>query len=94
MRTTVWTLLLAACLTHAPAIARADLADFITDLYADTRSSDPDINSGIVLPPAGPPVSARTASAHTAHFTGESQLAELNALSNGILAGTGIYALN
>ena len=62
----------------------ADLANFITDLYA---------GEGIFLPPA-PDIPQNIADAHVPHFTGEQQIAELNALSNGLLSGVGVFALN
>ncbi len=85
MRNAFRTLLFAVCLTLAPVIAWADnLADFITDLYG---------GGGIFLPPA-PGIPGTAAAAHQPHFTGASQIEQLNALSSGILAGTGIFALN
>jgi hypothetical protein len=60
------------------------LRDFITDLYG---------GGGIFLPPA-PDIPENIAQAHTPHFTGETQIAELSALSDGILSGAGIFALN
>ena len=62
----------------------ADLAGFITDLYG---------GEGIRLPPA-PDIPANIADAHVPHFTGEQQIAQLNALSNGLLSGVGVFALN
>jgi hypothetical protein len=62
----------------------ADLAQFITDLYG---------GEGITLPPA-PDIPANIADAHVPHFTGEQQIAQLNALSNGLLSGVGVFALN
>jgi hypothetical protein len=62
----------------------AQLADFITDLYG---------GEGITLPPA-PGIPENVASAHVPHFTGEQQIAQLNALSNGLLSGVGVFALN
>jgi len=60
------------------------LRDFITDLYG---------GGGIFLPPA-PDIPDNIAQAHVPHFTGETQIAELSALSDGILSGAGIFALN
>lgn len=60
------------------------LADFITDLYG---------GEGIFLPPA-PDIPQNIADAHVPHFTGEEQIRELNALSNGLLSGVGVFALN
>jgi hypothetical protein len=71
-------------LAHVPPASADHLADFITDLYG---------GGGIFLPPA-PDIPAFIAEAHQPHFTGESQIEELNSLSSGILAGTGIFALN
>jgi hypothetical protein len=64
--------------------ATGDLRDFVTDLYG---------GEGIFLPPA-PGIPGFIADAHVPHFTGEQQIAELSALSEGILSGTGIFALN
>jgi len=61
-----------------------DLVDFIDDLYG---------GGGIFLPPA-PDINPFVAAAHVPHFTGEQQIQELSALSEGILSGTGIFALN
>ncbi len=61
-----------------------DLADFITGLYG---------GNGIILP-AAPGIPAAIADAHRPHFTGESQIQQLNALSNGLLSGIGVYALS
>jgi len=60
------------------------LRDFITDLYG---------GGGIFLPPA-PDIPDNIAQAHVPHFPGETQIAELSALSDGILSGAGIFALN
>jgi hypothetical protein len=62
----------------------ADLQDFITDLYG---------GDGIFLP-AAPGIPSFIAEAHQPHFTGEQQIQELSALSDGILSGAGIFALN
>ena len=65
--------------------ASADhLRDFISDLYG---------GGGIFLP-AAPGIPAPIADAHVPHFTGEEQIAQLSALSNGVLAGTGVFAVN
>ncbi|MGD8830023.1 MAG: transporter [Pseudomonadales bacterium] len=65
--------------------AHADhLRDFITNLYG---------GDGIILPLA-PGIPENIAQAHQPHFTGPEQIAELNALSDGILSGTGIFAFN
>lgn len=64
--------------------SHADLADFIVDLYG---------GDGIRLPPALD-IPQEIARAHVPHFTGESQIEQLNALSNGLLSGMGVFALN
>jgi hypothetical protein len=75
---------LSGCILVMPAAHANDLSNFILDLYG---------GDGITLPPA-PGIPAFIADAHVPHFTGEQQIQELNALSSGILAGTGVYALN
>jgi hypothetical protein len=60
-----------------------DLRDFITDLYG---------GDGIFLP-AAEGVPTQIAAGHQAHFEGPA-LAELAELSDGILSGAGIFALN
>jgi hypothetical protein len=77
-------LLLLCCAPSYADHVSGHLRDFITDLYG---------GEGIFLPPA-PGIPDRVATAHVPHFTGEEQIAELNALSNGLLAGVGTFALN
>ncbi|HEX7037784.1 MAG TPA: transporter [Pseudomonadales bacterium] len=64
--------------------SQADLADFIIDLYG---------GDGIRLPPALD-IPQDIAQAHVPHFTGEQQIEQLAALSNGLLSGMGVFALN
>ncbi|MGK0224111.1 MAG: hypothetical protein ACI9ON_003360, partial [Limisphaerales bacterium] len=74
---------LVAPVSHADYVP-GDLQNFISDLYG---------GEGIFLSPA-PGIPAFIADRHTPHFTGTQQIRELNALSNGILSGTGVFALN
>ena len=76
--------LLAFCIPGHAEHVSGDLADFITDLYG---------GEGIFRPPA-PDIPENIADAHVPHFTGEAQIQQLNALSNGLLAGVGVFALN
>ena len=77
--------LCASILTVTSPASYADhLKDFLTDLYG---------GGGIFLPPAED-IPQNIADAHVPHFTGEEQIQELNALSSGILSGTGVFALN
>jgi hypothetical protein len=79
---------LVACLLLLGGTAQAqdgDLRDFITDLYG---------GDGIVLPPAGAPVPSFIAEAHQAHFQNEAALSELSSLSDSLLSGTQLFALN
>jgi hypothetical protein len=75
--------LLSAVPAQAEHVA-GDLRDFVTDLYG---------GDGITLPPA-PGIPGFIADAHVPHFTGEQQILALSALSDGILSGSGLYALN
>lgn len=67
--------------------AHADLEDFILDLHggADiTLPPDPDLAA----------INPAIANAHEAHFSGAQQIAQLAALSSGILTGIGEFSLN
>ncbi len=69
---------------HADHPAAGELQGFISGLYG---------GNGIFLPPADN-IPQNIADAHVPHFTGPEQIAQLNALSSGVLSGTGVYALN
>lgn len=63
-----------------------NLVNFIDDLYG---------GEGIFLPAStSENIPTNVAEAHVPHFTGPEQIQELSSLSSGILAGSGVYALN
>ncbi len=76
------------CLVLFGTQARADhpgeLQGFISGLYG---------GNGIFLPPAEN-IPQNIADAHVPHFTGPEQIAQLNALSSGVVSGTGVFSLN
>ncbi|MEM9620297.1 MAG: hypothetical protein AAF993_01525 [Pseudomonadota bacterium] len=73
-----------ASLAHADHGEPGELEAFVSGLYG---------GNGLFLPPATG-IPQQIADAHVPHFTGPEQIAQLSALSTGVISATGVFALN